>query len=240
MIYAGNTDASSIMSADLFTFIVGPENKMFQMHSALVDDCDVETFFAFSEFTYTGNYSVPEFNDIGTLNGGSPTVLGAGAVVHVDQDTPWSPGISGKSEDGVDVTPEKRRTKGYLLRLLVFHGKICRFADCHYMDDLQGLGLARLRNALDDVVLNSEGAGVIVQFLQQTYTDPPKKMKSLIDTYLGSWVEELLWDNQGFRSFVEKNGQLALDINHEVVNRLKTRRSDGGRTRDFLTKDYKF
>lgn len=36
MIYAGNTDASSIMSSDFFTFIVGPEKQLFYMHSALV------------------------------------------------------------------------------------------------------------------------------------------------------------------------------------------------------------
>ncbi|KAF6820469.1 hypothetical protein CSOJ01_00725 [Colletotrichum sojae] len=117
MIYAGNTDASSIVSSDPFTFIVGPEKEFFQIHSVLVaslseplhklvnlpleeakrrravwDHCDVETFAAFSEFAYTKRYSVPEFNDIGTLNGGSPPVpgagAGAGAVANVDIDTP--------------------------------------------------------------------------------------------------------------------------------------------------------
>ncbi|KAF6837323.1 hypothetical protein CPLU01_03187 [Colletotrichum plurivorum] len=192
MIYAGNTDASSIMSSDPFTFVVGPEKQLFYMHSALVaslsiqldrtDDCDVEAFLAFSEFAYTEKYSVPEFNDIGTLNGGS--------------------------EDGADVTPERRRTKEYLLRLLIFHSKICSFADRHFMDDLQDFGMARLRNALHDVVLNSEGAGVIVQFLTETYAEAPKKVKWVIDTYLGSRVGRL-WDNEDFRSFVKEKSPLA-------------------------------
>lgn len=101
------------------------------------------------------------------------------------------------------------------------------------MDDLQDFGLARLRNALDNVVLNSEGAGVIVQFLQETYPNAPNKLKSLIDIYLGSRVE-LLWDNEDFRSLVAQDRQLALDLNCEVVNRLKTRKNGGARARPFL------
>lgn len=237
----GNTDASRIMSSDIITFLIGPDEKEFKIHSARVkslakklrvetqavegperciryDDrvCDEETFIAFSEFAYTGKYSAPEFNDIlprivgstpstsdiDRLDGGSALdkdtdqldggsafdperVQDGGSdpstpktvqpeddstpdhqkLTRVDKDTPWSRDFSSKHDD---VAPEKK-TKEYLDRLLMFHGKVYHFANDNGINSLEELSLGRLQKVIDLIDHNGEDIEAFTRFFREFY-----------------------------------------------------------------------
>lgn len=242
------------MSSAPFVFVVGLHAKRFYIHSSAVerlsvplhalvncgmkesvelcavwDDIDEQTFLAFAEFVYTGDYSAPEPDELSyeehsdkiSKMDDESAELGFSELpksCHL----PLPPSIlltqfkfSKKyCYPGKDESAPERNDPWYhdFTPTFLAHAKVFELADRYDIESLAQLSLHKLHRVLCGFILSKGGSDVIWSFLRHCYETPrPQRLRDLAAFYAAANIHPL-WKDEDIRMLAKDCPELAADI----------------------------
>lgn len=239
------------MYSKQFVFIIGIDAKKFQVHSSAIaqlsrplhalincgmkesvelytvwEDVDEETFVAFAEFMYTGDYPDPEpdklsFEDYSEKKVKSDHEFGRPKLPELSQ-LPMPPAallnkFQSNKEYSVPGKPDPPPTVNDpwyqdFTPVFLIHAKVFELADRYDVQPLTRLSLNKLQRALSSFTLSKGGSNVIWNFLRHCYETPrPQRLRDLAAFYGAANIQHL-WRDEEIRLLTKDCPELAADM----------------------------
>jgi hypothetical protein len=241
---------TDIISSVPFKFCVGPDKKScFYLHSDLVSqqsqplarlingdmkegqercahlaEVDDVTFTHFSQFIYTGDYCV---------------------VNYENQPSHAPPSTENPKESPRVVTPASRTTNArqfyqlqtptrstdrdkpaeYHADVLLFHAKVYVFADCYDIKALAALSVQKLEEASKGRSLKGAGLNEVAEWIEYCYQNTHDRdghidpLRALINKYAARQINELV-KSKAFKQVVKVYGDFATGLVEEMAGLL--------------------
>ncbi|KAK4033364.1 hypothetical protein C8A01DRAFT_40192 [Parachaetomium inaequale] len=254
-----------ILASKLYRFSIGPQKREFTVHSALVEiqspalntfvnntkfkeagdghaeleDVEVETFVAFTEYAYTGKYGGADAPALAAPAAPPPRYDAySRAYTNGAYRTPkvsrlWATFTTAVSAacpaDHQPCTNTANKLPGDgcadVRPVLLRHARLYVFADCYGISrlmDLSFYNLGQVLVAFDLVDHNMREirVEVIVALLRYCYDDPtPELLKSLVVRYAACNAERL-WESKSFQELLAAHAELAAALVGLMVERL--------------------
>ncbi|KAK5651162.1 hypothetical protein OQA88_13209 [Cercophora sp. LCS_1] len=256
-----------IASSPPFRFSIGPQKREFFIHSVLLsnqspaferlvnggfkeareyhaelDNVDGETFAAFVQYAYTGQYGTERptaqpappcvhyagqckscrragnSNTFGIFGVPKPPFEPEPDLVRHAPQKPFKQMVSGLqgSREPYFVMLDSRHARAQ--NDLLAHAKVLVFADYWGVARLRGLSLQKLGKMLDEVELIEERVEEVAALMEHGYDEPrPDDLTKLLLLYSACKVDKL-WKSERFRAVFSRHSELSMSLVGAMVD----------------------